>query len=194
MLGITIEGNKVYIPEDTTIVLEQHNNALDIENLTADLIWTFDLPAESNAMIFGCAHYVNVSNYKKYKCLITFDEIPLAAGELYIQQATDEKTLSCGVVVDGLGGDFGKRKLPENEYGDDVVISSVDVPLDQYRTNWMRFLVGAANDSESPYKFFTFCCEKFYKDNEDYGFHQGKESPLQNTFPPKKQILDRICE
>lgn len=177
MITIKVGGTPLYIPKDTTLVLEQHNNSFDIDNITSDVIWTFDLPAKPNARALNQAHYINISNHKRYRCEISFAGVVVSNGYLFVQSVVDEKTISCGVVLDGLGEEFGNRKLKENDYGDDVVISQPTDSLEQHRTNWYNFLTGSLN-ANSIYKFFLFCCERFYKNNEAYGYHLDQHSAL----------------
>ena len=177
MITIKVGGTPLYIPKDTTLVLEQHNNSFDIDNITSDVIWTFDLPAKPNARALNQAHYINISNHKRYRCEISFAGVVVSNGYLFVQSVVDERTISCGVVLDGLGEEFGNRKLKDNDYGDDVVISQPTDSLEQHRTNWYNFLTGSLN-ANSIYKFFLFCCEKFYKNNEAYGYHQNQWSTL----------------
>lgn len=184
MITIKVGGTPLYIPKDTTLVLEQHNNSFDIDNITSDVIWTFDLPAKPNARALNQAHYINISNHKRYRCEISFAGVVVSNGYLFVQSVVDEKTISCGVVLDGLGEEFGNRKLKENDYGDDVVISQPTDSLEQHRTNWYNFLTGSLN-ANSIYKFFLFCCERFYKNNEAYGYHQNQWSTLPNRHDEK---------
>ena len=184
MIAIKVNGRHLYIPADTSLVLEQNNNSFDIDNIGSDIIWTFDIPAKPNAMALNSAHYVNVSNYKRYRCEILFNGVIIANGDLYIQSVRNEKTVSCGVVLDGLGENFGGRKLKDNDYGNDVVISQTTDNLEQHRANWFQFLKGSLSDN-SIYKFFLFTCENFYKNNEDYGYHQNKRATLRPNHDEK---------
>ena len=179
MITIKVGGKPLYIPKDTTLVLEQHNNSFDIDNITSDIIWTFDIPAKPNAATLDFAHYINISNHKLYRCEVSFQGIVIAEGNLYVQSVQDEKTISCGVALDGLGEDFGSRLLKDNDYGEDVVISQPTATLEQHRANWLQFLYGSL-DANSRYKFFLFTSEKFYKNNEDYGYHLNQWSTLQD--------------
>ena len=160
MITIKVGGTPLYIPKDTTLVLEQHNNSFDIDNITSDVIWTFDLPAKPNARALNQAHYINISNHKRYRCEISFAGVVVSNGYLFVQSVVDEKTISCGVVLDGLGEEFGNRKLKENDYGDDVVISQPTDSLEQHRTNWYNFLTGSLN-ANSIYKFY-YTVDSFY--------------------------------
>lgn len=177
MITIKVGGKPLYIPKDTTLVLEQNNNGFGIDNITSDIIWTFDIPGKPNAVALNQAQYNNVSNYKRYRCEIIFGGIVISYGYLFVQSVSNERNISCGVVLDGLGEDFGNRKLKENDYGDDVQISPVTATLDEHHTNWINFLT-ASLDADSIYKFFLFCCESFCKNNEAFGYHQNQWSPI----------------
>lgn len=184
MITIKVGDTPLYIPKETTLTLEQHNNSFDIDNLTSDIIWTFDIPARPNAVALDNAHFVYISNHKKYRCTIGFNGIVIATGDLYIQSVTDEKKISCGVVLDGLGEDFANRKLKENDYGEDVVISQPTSSLETHRANWLSFLQGSLDDA-SIYKFFLFTCENFYKNNDAYGYYQNKRATLRTDHDEK---------
>jgi hypothetical protein len=184
MITIKIGDTPLYIPKETTLVLEQHNNSFDIDNLTSDIIWTFDVPAAPNAIALNNAHFVYISNFKRYRCTIIFNGIVISNGYLFVQSVVDEKKISCGVVLDGLGEEFANRKLKDNNYGDDVVISQLTDNLETHRANWLSFLYESLTDN-SIYKFFLFTCESFYKNNDAYGYHQDKWSTLQNEHDEK---------
>ena len=70
MITIKVGGKPLYIPKDTTLVLEQNNNSFDIDNITSDIIWTFDVPGKPNAKILESANYINISSFKEYPCEI----------------------------------------------------------------------------------------------------------------------------
>lgn len=184
MITIKIGDTPLYIPKETTLVLEQHNNSFDIDNLTSDIIWTFDVPAAPNAIALNNAHFVYVSNFKRYRCTIIFNGIVISNGYLFVQSVVDEKKISCGVVLDGLGEEFANRKLKDNNYGDDVVISQLTDSLETHRANWLSFLQDSLAD-DSIYKFFLFACEKFYKNNDAYGWHRNKRATLRTDHDEK---------
>ena len=179
MITITVGEKPLYIPKETVLVLEQHNNTFDIDNITSDIVWTFEVPAQPNAEALRNTHFEYVSNYKKYKCSVGFCGMIIANGQLYVQSVSNEKTVSCGIILDGLGKDFGKRKLKDNEYGDNVVISQPTDNIETHRANWLQFLYNSLSPN-SVYKFFLFCCKDFYKNNEAYGYHQNVQSTLQD--------------
>lgn len=184
MITIKVGDTPLYIPKETTLVLEQHNNSFDIDNLTSDIIWTFDVPAAPNAIALNNAHFVCISNYKRYRCTISFNGIVISDGYLFVQSVVDEKKISCGVVLDGLGEEYANKKLKENNYGADVVISQLTDNLETHRANWINFLQGSLDDN-SIYKFFLFTSEKFYKNNEAYGWHQNKRATLRTDHDEK---------
>lgn len=193
MITIKVGGKPLYIPKDTTLVLEQNNNSFDIDNITSDIIWTFDVPGKPNAKILESANYINISSFKEYPCEILAEGFIIGRGKLYIQTVTDEDKISCGVVLDGLTPEFGKRKLKENDYGADVQISPTNVNIAQHQQNWINFLQGSLN-SNSIYKFFLFACEKFYKNNEDWGFHNNHWATLDSTNNENKwaKFVNRV--
>lgn len=184
MITVKIGDTPLYIPKETTLVLEQHNNSFDIDNLTSDIIWTFDVPAAPNAIALNNAHFVYISNYKRYRCTIIFNGIVISNGYLFVQSVVDEKKISCGVVLDGLGEEYANRKLKNNDYGDDIVISQPTDSLETHRANWVNFLQSSV-DAESVFKFFLFTCQNFYGNNEDYGYHQNKRATLREDHDEK---------
>ena len=190
MITIKVGGTPLYIPTDTVVVLEQNNNIFNSDGITEDIVWTFSIPAKPNQIVLGAVQYNNVSGHKRYDCELSFNGIPFATGKIYVQSATDEKTLYCGIITNSFGVGFGEKKLNENDYGSDVVISETE---DGHKSSWKAFLEGSLN-ANSIYKFFLFCSEKFYQENEDYGFHQNTKSPLMNRIDDKQwyQYVNRL--
>lgn len=180
MLAIAVQGKYLFIPEDTALTLEQASTAFGEDNFGSDIVWTFDLPAEPNARVLGLAHYTVVSHWKRYACTFSLLGVPVATGQLYIQQVTDERVLSCGAVLDGLGATFGERKLSENDYGEDVAISDPTDSLEEHRRKWRLFLQRSLEE-HSVVKFPLFYDPDFYKDNDQFGRFRGEVSPLQNS-------------
>ena len=91
MLTILINNTPLYIPTATSLTMEQTASWADLDNITADIVWTFDVPAEQNARIFQQAHHIVVSQHAGYDCEIRFDGVPIARGTLYIQQTSNEE-------------------------------------------------------------------------------------------------------
>lgn len=188
MITIKVGGKPLYIPKDTTLVLEQNNNVFNPEGFMEDIVWTFSIPAKPNQKTLGAVQYINYMSRRRYDCEVDVDGIPLFSGELYIQTTQDETTLECGVVASSFGIGFGERLLKENDYGDDIVISDSEA---NHQTNWINFLRGSL-DTNSIYKFFLFCCEKFYGENEDWGYHLGQKSGLMGTSGNSKMFFQYV--
>ena len=177
MITIKVGGHPLYIPKDTTLVLEQSNNAFDSEGYTDDVVWTFELPAEPNQKTLGAVQFIYTGGRKRYECELSVDGVPFSRGILYVQSATDAKRLSCGIVTNSFGIGFGERLLRDNEYGNDIVISATE---ENHQTGWITFLQKSLA-GESVFKFFLFADESFYGNNEDFGYHQDIVSGLMGT-------------
>ena len=177
MITISINHKPLFIPADTAIILEQNNNLLGDDGICADLVWSFEVPAEPNQRILGTVQYTCSSGNRRYDCEIAVDGIPISRGELYVQSTRDEKRLTCGIVANTFGIGFGDRKLKENDYGSDLVISETE---SGHQAAWRTFLKNSL--TSNIYRFFLFYDSKFYKDNDDYGYYLDKLSPLvENT-------------
>ena len=174
MITIKVGGTPLYIPSDTALVLEQNNAALGDEGISADVVWTFEIPAEPNQRILGAVQYLYSGGNRRYECELSIDGVPFSRGDLYIQSAIDERRLSCGIVSNDFAIGFGDRLLRENDYGNDVVISQTE---NGHKQGWRDFLLESLKDC-SIYKFFLFVNSKFYDNNDDYGYHSNKISPL----------------
>lgn len=177
MIEIKVGGKPLYIPVDTAIIFEQSNNLIGDDGIRTDIAWSFELPAEINQKILGTVQYVYSCGNRRYSCEIAVDGIPISRGELYVQGTKDEKRLTCGFVGNTFGIGFGDRKLKENDYGNDLVISETE---NGHQAAWKQFLLNSL--SSNIYRFFLFFDKKFYKDNKDYGYYLDKSSPLaENT-------------
>jgi len=176
MITISVGGTPLFIPEDTALVLEQNNAALSDDGITADIVWTFEIPAEPNQRILGAVQYLWSSGNRRYDCELAVDGVPISRGYLYVQSSSDERTLQCGMVANNFTVGFGEKMLRENDYGDDIVISETE---SNHKTGWRQFLLDSLKAS-SVYKFFLFMDSQFYSDNEDYGYYKDKISPLVN--------------
>ena len=184
MITIKVGGTPLYIPTDTALVLEQNNAALGEEGITANVVWTFEIPAEPNQRILGAVQYMSSGGNRRYECELSVDGVPFSRGELYVQSATDERRLSCGIVTNDFAIGFGDRLLRDNDYGNDVVISQTE---SGHKQGWRDFLLGSLKNY-SIYKFFLFVNSKFYSDNDDYGYHANKISPLVESNNEKADL------
>jgi hypothetical protein len=111
MITIKVGGTPLYIPTDTALVLEQNNAALGEEGITANVVWTFEIPAEPNQRILGAVQYMSSGGNRRYECELSVDGVPFSRGELYVQSATDERRLSCGIRQ--RCRDFPNRRRPQ---------------------------------------------------------------------------------
>lgn len=178
MISIKVGNKPLYVPKDTTLVLEQSNNVFSDDGIVSDIIWSFEIPAKPNQATLGAVQYMYYCGSRRYDCEVAVDGVLILSGYLYVQSSRDESRLTCGIVANPFGTGFGDRKLRENNYGSPVVISETE---DGHRTGWRQFLLGSLSPN-SVYKFFPFVDSKFYKDNEDYGMFNGTESPLANSY------------
>ena len=184
MITIKVGGTPLYIPSDTALVFEQNNAALGDEGISADVMWTFEIPAEPNQRILGAVQYLYSGGNRRYECELAVDGVPFSRGELYIQSATDERRLSCGIVANDFAIGFGDRLLRENDYGNNVVISQTE---NGHKQGWRDFLLESLK-GYSIYKFFLFVNSKFYDNNDDYGYHSNKISPLVESNNEKADL------
>ena len=167
MISFQIDGQPLSIIKGTNIQIELNNNSFNTERVEGDIVFTFDVPAKPNDIVFQHARFVYVQRLKKYQCTILVANIQIASGDLYIQKAT-KQSYSCGLVLNPLPKDFSEKKIAENDYGAPVVISS---NIAEHRQKWKAFLK-ASLDENSVYKFPLFVNTAFYgSSNEDYGWY-----------------------
>lgn len=178
MLSISVNGQSLFIPADTAISWQQPNAAFSPDQLSADIVWTFSLPAQPNALILDHAGFVYCSSYRRYPATVSFQGLVLATGFLYIQQA-DADSLSCGMTLGGFDQAFASRRLADNSLPPDITIAS---SINGHNDGWRQFLA----DSLSPdsfYKFFLFYSADFYSpdDNPSFGHFASLPSPLEDA-------------
>lgn len=190
MITLTIEGTPLYIPEDTTLVLEQSNNIFETDGITTDIVWQFEIPAEPNAKVLGNAKCLTVGNSRRYPCELMKDSVVFSLGEIYIQSSIDDRTLQCGIVANAFGIGFGEQKMSDTSIANDIVIAESQ---ENHRQGWKNFLKSTLN-TESALKFFLFAAESFYRDNEDFGYHYNKPSGIDNlnTEDQFTQYVNRL--
>lgn len=182
MITVKVGDTPLYIPKETTLVLEQHNNAINPEEFTGDIVWTFEIPAQLNQNALGAVQFAYAGSVHSYPCKVLCNNIPILDGTLYVQSSTDEKRLQCGIVANPFGGGFGDRNLNENKYGDDIVISD---NIANHQSAWKQFLESTLAN-ESNIKFFLFESEEFGGDNEHFGYHINRPSGLEGTYHASK--------
>ena len=167
MLKIIVDNKEIYIRKETSIQLEVSNSIFSTEKTEGEVVFTFDVPAEQNDLIFNHARFVYVKRMKKYSCRIEVGGYLIGKGDLYIQKATS-KNYSIGIVVNPFPENFQEKKLNENDFGSDIIISESS---NYHKQSWMDFLRTCLNE-DSNIKFPLFLDTEFYGDaNQDFGFY-----------------------
>ncbi|MBQ3751710.1 MAG: hypothetical protein II865_10470 [Bacteroidales bacterium] len=166
MLTIEVDGNALHISKGTSLQMELNSSVFSTEGVEGDIMFTFDVPAQSNDMVFRHARFAYVQRMRKYACTVFAGGIEIARGDLYIQKAT-QATYSCGLVINPWPTDYADRKLCENDYGEDITISSNP---GQHNAQWSDFLKSTLNP-DSLVKFPLFLDTAFYGGgNNDFGW------------------------
>lgn len=168
MLDIIVNGQPIAIARGTSIQVEFNNSIFSTDGIEGDVAYSFDVPAAPNDLIFGSARFVYVQRRRKYDCAILLAGTPIGNGSLYVTKATKD-TYSCEVAVNAFPDGWRDRKLRDNDYGPDIVISD---DYTRHRRNWLEFLQSTLAD-DSIVKFPLFLDEEYYDDNEDFGFFEG---------------------
>ena len=170
MLQIFVENKEVYIKKGTSIQLEMNNSIFNTNKIEGDVIFTFDVPAAPNDLIFEHARYVYVQRRKKYKATICVGGVEIGEGDLYLQKSA-KQTYSCGIVVNPYPSGFADKELKNNEYDDDIIISN---NYEEHKTKFLKFLK-QSTESNSIIRFPLFRDDNFYgSSNEDFGFFNGQ--------------------
>lgn len=168
MLKIFVENQEIYIKDGTSVQLEVNNSLFSIGSSEGEVIFTFDIPAEINDVIFQHARFLYVQRKKKYNCRIEVSGHEIAHGDLYIQNS-DKSSYSVGVVVNPFPDNFQSKNLNENDFGQKIVISQ---SVSDHNAKWKQFLKSTL-DQDSNIKFPLFLDPSFYgNSNDDFGYYQ----------------------
>ena len=179
MIEIRIEGQPLYIAKNTGLQLEVQNSAFSVNKIEGDIVFTFDVPATENDLIFGQARFVYVQRCKKYACTVSIGGVEIAFGDLYIQKAT-HTSYSCGLVINPFPTDFAEKKLSQNDYGNDYIIST---DIGSHKQGWLATLAKSLKE-DSIFKFPLFIDTVFYGSaNKDFGWFLLSSDPT----PPNAQ-------
>ena len=166
MLTIEVNGNALHIKRGTSLQMEVNSSLFSTDGVEGDVMFTFDVPAASNDTVFRHARFVYVQRLKKYSCTVKAGGVEIARGDLYLQKAT-QTTYSCGLVINPWPSGFADRKLGENDYGEDIVISR---NATEHNAKWLEFLQSTLNP-DSVVKFPLFLDTAFYGGgNNDFGW------------------------
>jgi hypothetical protein len=162
MVSIKINGKEIYIPEDTTLSLEMNNSVFNTEKIEGDVIFTFDVPAQRNDVIFQHARYVYVQRKKSYEAIVAVGGIEIAKGSLIIQKATTN-TYSCGVVMNPYPIGFADTLLKDNDYGE---LGELSLKRTGYSSGALfHLMVKDSLEPDSNFKFGEFYDEIFYEND-----------------------------
>jgi hypothetical protein len=159
MISIKINGQELYIPEGTSLQLNIKNSIFDFTEYETDVIYTFDIPAKPNDIIFNHARFVYVKKIKIYEGEITLNGIPFATGTILIQNATQEK-YSIGIRVNPYPAGWEDKLLANNSYED----AELGITPTDFATHWdkMHALLSGSLAEDSKIKFPCFYSEEFY--------------------------------
>lgn len=184
MLKILIENKELYIKIGTSIQMEMNNSIFNTEKIEGDVIFTFDVPAQKNDLVFSHARYIYVQRLKKYKAVVSVGGVEFANGDLYLQKSS-KNSYSCGVVVNPYPEGFADRKLKENQYGEDLIISE---NYQEHKTKFIEFLKKTIEPG-SNIRFPLFKNDSFYgASNEGFGIHNGQLAGLEGH----NKLLNRL--
>lgn len=168
MLDIIVNGQRIAIERGTSIQVEFNSSIFSTDGIEGDVAYSFDVPAAPNDLIFESARFVYVQRRRKYACTILLAGTPIGNGNLYVTKATKD-TYSCELAVNAFPDGWRDRKLRDNDYGDDIIISD---NYANHKQNWLDFLQSTLA-ADSIVKFPLFLDEDYYDDNEDFGFFEG---------------------
>ena len=179
MIEIRIEGQLLYIAKKTTLQLEVNNSAFSVNKIEGDIVFTFDVPAAENDLVFQHARFVYVKRCKKYACAVSTDGVEIGYGDLYIQKAT-ATSYSCGLVINPFPVDFADNKLSDNDFGSDYIISTNTAG---HKQGWLNMLSQSLQEN-AIFKFPLFIDTVFYGSaNPDFGWFLLPSDPT----PPGNQ-------
>lgn len=173
MIEIHVNGQPLALPADIAITLEQTAPWFDLDNITSDIVWTFSIPAEPNALLLDSAQSVQVSNHRRYPCQVLFASQLIASGELYIQESVDELHLSCGITFNPFTVGWSDQPIADTIHEPDITIAT---SLANYKDRWREFLASTLSD-ESDIKFPLLADNKV--SFESHGYFRNRRSPIQ---------------
>ncbi len=167
MIKFFVDNKEIYIRKNTSVQLEVNNSIFSLDKTDGEVVFTFDVPSKANDLIFNHARFVYVQRMKKYECRIEVGDYLIGKGDLYIQKS-NLKNYSIGVVVNPFPKQFQEKKLSENNFGGDIIISTAP---GTHKQSWLTFLRTCLNE-DSNIKFPMFLDPEFYGDsNQDFGFY-----------------------
>lgn len=190
MLEIKIEGKPITINRGTSIQVELNNSIFSTDGIEGDVAYSFDVPAKPNDSIFDSARFVYIQRRRKYECDMLMAGVSIGKGYLYVTKASDE-SYSCELSVNAFPDGWRDRKMSDNYYGDDIVISN---DYDLHKSGWLKFLSDCVAEG-SNIKFPMFIDESYYQSNEDFGMLGGKPNMpvgFKRDFQRTSKFVNRL--
>jgi hypothetical protein len=83
MFKLIVDNKEIFIRKNTSVQLEVNNSIFSTEKTEGEVIFTFDVPAKQNDLIFDHARFVFVKRMKKYECKIEVGGYLIGKGDLY---------------------------------------------------------------------------------------------------------------
>lgn len=184
MIEILVEGHPLAISSDTQVCLEVENAVFDIDNVSAEIGWQFDVSARDNSAILNNADCVFFGNTKKYDCRVLFSGVPIGRGSLYVQQVNNGRSIRCGLTINEFSSQWRAKALVKNELGCMKIVGY------DYKVDWREFLRHTLEE-DSNVKFFPFIDEKF-SESADFGFFRNQPSSLSNNRNDFTKYVNRL--
>ena len=165
MITIEVNDQEIYIEEKTSFVLEINNNIFNFEKIEGEKIYTFDIPAAKNSIIFEHAEYVYIKKEKVYRATIKIGGIPFAFGNLLVQSSRKDY-YSISMAVNYFPIAFGDRKLKNNNYAD----NQLGIEPTNYETHCEKkdAILAASMSPNSVIKFPAFYFPHAYGTNLEW--------------------------
>lgn len=184
MIEILVEGQALAINRDTQVCIDIENAVFDIDNVSAEIGWQFDVAARENSSILNNTDCVFFGNTKKYDCRVLFSGVPIGRGSLYVQQVNNERSIQCGLTINEFSAQWRAKALAKNELGCMKIVGY------DYKEDWRNFLKQTLEE-DCNIKFFPFIDEKF-SESDDFGFFRNQRSSLSNNRNDFIAYVNRI--
>lgn len=193
MITIEVNDQEIYIEKGTSFVLEMNNNIFDFDKIEGDVIYTFDVPADKNGIVFEHADYIYIKKEKIYRASVKIGGIPFASGNLIVQSARKDY-ISIAMSVNYFPIGYSDKKLKNNNYKD----SQLGIEPTTWETHWDKIdaVIAASMLEGSVVKFPAFYCKYMYGTKLDWDAPQwgwGYEGdPDGNTEYFRQYIANRF--
>ena len=110
MIAIKVGTTNLVLPPGLKLKFEFLNSAFDFETIPADLVWSFDLPAQENAQALEFCHFIEIKNKRR-----AYDATATLHGKEIIGKLITQKVgnirIACSFIVNGFPVDALERKM-----------------------------------------------------------------------------------